>query len=97
MTIGYACLLDSFVRLVRKSLKSPAFEWSKFSDAIFWRNSDCYTVFILRRKCKRFFAVIFKSTTILSLFHTVGRKDRADFFENCVLILITIKSSPIAR
>src|SRR5690625_2851686 len=35
LTVRYARLLDGFVRIVRKALKSPAFEWCKFSDAVF--------------------------------------------------------------
>src|SRR5699024_8474000 len=48
--------------------------------------ADCYAVTVLGRNCMRFFSVFFKPTTILSLFHTVGRKDWSDFFEDCFLL-----------
>src|SRR5699024_726492 len=79
LRVRYARLLDGFVRFVRKTLESKTLKRCKFTDAIFRRIADCYAVLVLRRKCKRFLAVPFEPTYVLTLLHTLGRKDWSDF------------------
>src|SRR5699024_10013528 len=71
--IGEARVYYRLMCFVRESLQAPTLKRGYFTDALLRRISDRYYVLVLRRKRKRFFAVLFQSPPILPLHHTIGR------------------------